>query len=165
MFTLVTYIFTAHQIYGDPEMHDQIRQLCMDYMELNRDHFSQYVTEEWSDYIRRKRQDRCFGNHTEMQAISELFNRPIEVYAHCTGVRTLLPRTHKALSITARTHLLDSMESHRAVEYLSWTIQCHRQSTHPIELPPWQSLQLCDPSRHASCRCRIGSTFIGTWLG
>jgi len=75
----------AHQIYGDPEMHDQIRQLCMDYMELNRDHFSQYVTEEWSDYIRRKRQDRCFGNHAEMQAMSELFNRPIEVYAHCTG--------------------------------------------------------------------------------
>jgi OTU domain-containing protein 5 len=33
-------------------------------------------------YIARKRQDRCFGNHLEIQVMSELYNRNIEVYAY-----------------------------------------------------------------------------------
>lgn len=36
-------------------------------------------------YINRKRQDTCFGNQLEMQAISELYNRPIEVYIYKIG--------------------------------------------------------------------------------
>ena len=52
----------------------------MDYMEKERDHFSQFVTEEFSSYIARKREDKCFGNNIEMQAISEVYCRPVEVY-------------------------------------------------------------------------------------
>merc|ERR1712137_1399260 len=33
----------AHQMYGDQDMHDQIRLLTMNYMEVNRDYYSQYV--------------------------------------------------------------------------------------------------------------------------
>jgi hypothetical protein len=36
----------------------------------------------WIRYIARKRQARCFGNHLEMQAMSELYNRNIEVYSY-----------------------------------------------------------------------------------
>jgi hypothetical protein len=57
-----------------------LSQLCMDYMEKERDHFSQFVTEDFSSYIARKREDKCFGNNIEMQAISEVYCRPIEVY-------------------------------------------------------------------------------------
>ncbi|CAG2100305.1 unnamed protein product [Medioppia subpectinata] len=89
----------ADQIYGDQEMHESVRKLCMDYMvrititlyslymavlndyyAKNGDYFSQYVTEDFTAYIERKRLNHIHGNHIEMQAMSEIFNRPIEVY-------------------------------------------------------------------------------------
>jgi len=70
----------ADQIYGDQEMHASVRKLCMDYMAKNGDYFSQYVTEDFNAYIERKRLNHIHGNHIEMQAMSEIFNRPIEVY-------------------------------------------------------------------------------------
>lgn len=70
----------ADQIYGDQEMHNTVRKLCMDYMEKNSDYYSQYVTEDFEKYVQRKRSDHIHGNHIEMQAMSEMFNRHIEVY-------------------------------------------------------------------------------------
>lgn len=51
----------------------------------NADYFSHYVTEDFTTYLNRKRLDHCHGNHVEMQAICELFNRPIEVYQYSIG--------------------------------------------------------------------------------
>ena len=51
----------------------------------NRDHFAEFATEDFETYIRRKREHTCYGNHLEMQAMSEMFNRNIEVYAYSTG--------------------------------------------------------------------------------
>ncbi|XP_064486928.1 OTU domain-containing protein 5-B-like [Ornithodoros turicata] len=70
----------ADQVYGDQEMHHALRKLCMDYMAKNSDYYSQYVTEDFEKYVERKRCDHIHGNHIEMQALSEMFNRPIEVY-------------------------------------------------------------------------------------
>ncbi|XP_022252713.1 OTU domain-containing protein 5-A-like isoform X2 [Limulus polyphemus] len=70
----------ADQVYGDQEMHSVVRKQCMDYMAKNADYYSQYVTEDFEKYIERKRCDHIHGNHVEMQALSEIFNRPIEVY-------------------------------------------------------------------------------------
>jgi hypothetical protein len=56
----------------------------MDYMMKNRDYFSQYVTEDFTAYVNRKRSDHCHGNHLEIQAMSELFNRVIQVYHYST---------------------------------------------------------------------------------
>jgi len=70
----------AHQLYGDQEMYDTIRKNCVVYMEKERDHFSQFVTEDFTDYLKRKRLDTVFGNHLELQAIAEIFNRPILIY-------------------------------------------------------------------------------------
>lgn len=61
-------------------MHKVLRKLCMDYMAKNSDYYSQYVTEDFEKYVERKRSDHIHGNHIEMQALSEMFNRPIEVY-------------------------------------------------------------------------------------
>ena len=52
----------------------------------NADFFKQYVTEEFTTYLNRKRMDSCHGNHVEMQALSELYNRPIEVYQYGGGM-------------------------------------------------------------------------------
>ncbi|RWS27629.1 OTU domain-containing protein-like protein [Leptotrombidium deliense] len=70
----------ADQVYGDQEMHKIVRNLCMDYMAKNEDYFSQYITEDFKEYLRRKRCEHSHGNHIEIQALSEMFNRPIEVY-------------------------------------------------------------------------------------
>lgn len=59
-------------------MHQALRKLCMDYMAKNSDYFSHYVTEDFNEYIKRKRLNSCHGNHVEIQAMSEMFNRPIE---------------------------------------------------------------------------------------
>ena len=32
--------------------------------------------------------DQCYGNNIEMQAIAEMYNRPIEVYQYTTGKPT-----------------------------------------------------------------------------
>ncbi|XP_074644718.1 OTU domain-containing protein 5-like isoform X2 [Tubulanus polymorphus] len=72
----------ADQVYGDQEMHGIVRKHTLDYIAKNRDHFSQYITEDFNTYLNRKRMDNCHGNHIEMQAISELFNRPVEVYQY-----------------------------------------------------------------------------------
>lgn len=75
----------ADQVYGDQEMHSTVRQNCVDYMAKNNDFYKQFVTEDFTMYLNRKRTDHCHGNHIEMQALSELYNRPIEVY-QCTSL-------------------------------------------------------------------------------
>ncbi|MCO5579529.1 hypothetical protein L7F22_033384 [Adiantum nelumboides] len=72
----------ADQVYGDPEMHNETRQMCIDYMEKERDHFSQFVTESFSAYCKRKRRDRAFGNNLEIQAMAEMYNRPIHIFCY-----------------------------------------------------------------------------------
>lgn len=51
----------------------------------NADYFSNYVTEDFTTYINRKRKNNCHGNHIEMQAMAEMYNRPVEVYQSGTG--------------------------------------------------------------------------------
>lgn len=72
----------SDQVYGDEEMHSTIRSQCMDYIAKNADYFKQYMTEEIDRYLSRKRQDTCHGNHIEIIAIAEIYNRPIEVYEY-----------------------------------------------------------------------------------
>lgn len=72
----------ADQVYGDQEMHNIVRQNCCDYMGKNSDFFKHYITEDFTEYLNRKRRVSCHGNHIEMQAMSELYNRPIEVYSY-----------------------------------------------------------------------------------
>ncbi|CAF4524325.1 unnamed protein product [Rotaria sp. Silwood1] len=72
----------SDQVFGDEEMHAIVRQNCMDYIVKNSDFFRAYITEDFDQYITRKRRQNCHGNHIEMIALSELYNRPIEVYEY-----------------------------------------------------------------------------------
>lgn len=104
----------ADQVYGDQEMHAVVRNHCMDYIvsiiffflwtifflftlihvptyifilfqSANRDFFSQYLTEDVGSYVNRKRKHNVHGNHIEMQAMSEMYNRPVEVFCYRSG--------------------------------------------------------------------------------
>jgi hypothetical protein len=54
----------------------------MDYMLKNADYFSQYVTEDFEQYVNRKRSDHSYGNNLEMQAMAEMYSRTIEVHQY-----------------------------------------------------------------------------------
>ncbi|KAJ6830759.1 OTU domain-containing protein 5 isoform X2 [Iris pallida] len=74
----------ADQVYGDPEAYDMARQMCIDYMERERDHFSQFITEGFTSYCKRKRRDKVYGNNVEIQSFCEMYNRPIHIYCYST---------------------------------------------------------------------------------
>lgn len=63
-------------------MHDVIRHRCCDYMALNADYFRNWVTENFEDYISRKRLLHTHGNHIELQAMSELYLRKFEIFEY-----------------------------------------------------------------------------------
>jgi OTU-like cysteine protease len=85
------------QVYGSADNHGEVRERCMDFMARNEEHYSNFVAigscdtdadaipesradTAFQDYVARKRINGVHGNHAEIQAISELFNRPVEVY-------------------------------------------------------------------------------------
>ncbi|XP_052779119.1 OTU domain-containing protein 5-A-like [Mya arenaria] len=72
----------ADQVYGDQEMHGTVRKQCIEYLAKNSDYYSHYVTEDFNTYLNRKRMENCHGNHLEIQAMCEIYNRPIEVYQY-----------------------------------------------------------------------------------
>ncbi|XP_073269994.1 OVARIAN TUMOR DOMAIN-containing deubiquitinating enzyme 6-like [Primulina huaijiensis] len=74
----------ANQVYGDSEQYDLVRQMCIDYVERERDHFSQFITEGFTTYCKRKRRNEVHGNNMEIQALSEMYNRPIHIYSYST---------------------------------------------------------------------------------
>lgn len=71
----------SEAVYGDAEMHAHVRELCVAHMRRERDHFARYVTEDFGAYLARKAQPGVHGNHVEMQALCELFCRPILVHS------------------------------------------------------------------------------------
>ena len=77
-------------VYGDATMHSQVRRSCMDFMDREADHFRSFVADEdFDEYIARKRLDGMHGNHTEIQAMSELYNRSIEVFVPKNGIEPI----------------------------------------------------------------------------
>jgi len=86
----------ADQMYGDQEMHNCVRNQCMDYIERNADYFSNYVTEDFNEYIRRKRVSAVHGNHLEIQALSEMYNRPIHIYCYSSEPINIFQAIHRS---------------------------------------------------------------------
>jgi len=77
------------QVYGDAIQHGDVRRACMDFVASDPDHFAPYVGEPIQQYIERKRHDGVHGNNTEIQALSELYNRPIHIYTAAGGTQPL----------------------------------------------------------------------------
>ena len=80
----------SDQIYGNEEYHNIIREKCMKYLLIERQFFSQFIEggdKEFDNYINMKSKSGVWGDDVELQAISELYNRPIEIY--CGAVKPL----------------------------------------------------------------------------
>ncbi|OQR73072.1 OTU domain-containing protein 5-A-like [Tropilaelaps mercedesae] len=103
----------ADQIYGDQGMHGVVRKLCMDYLTKNADYFSHYLTEPFDQYVERKRRANAHGNHIEMHALSEMYNRPIEIYHYSEEPINIFHGSHKSGLDPIR------LSYHRGVHYNS----------------------------------------------
>ena len=67
----------AHQVYGDYELHNLVRQRCMDYMEADAGFYSQFVEggmAAFPFYLRAKRLNACWGDDPEIQVHTHSFS-------------------------------------------------------------------------------------------
>ncbi|GAX11939.1 OTU domain-containing protein 5 [Fistulifera solaris] len=92
------------QVYGDASMHAEIRERCMDFMARDPEHFAPFVDGDFAAYIKRKRRLGVHGNNPEIQAMSELFNRPFEVFTPDRGTEPLniFQSTYKTKDVPIR---------------------------------------------------------------
>jgi len=76
----------AHQVYGDPEQHFVVREKALNYIERQRDYFEAFVEdgEDFFCYCERMKKNGEWGGEMVIQAMSELYGRPVEVYAYQT---------------------------------------------------------------------------------
>ncbi|KAK6588027.1 cysteine protease [Cryptosporidium xiaoi] len=72
----------SFQLYETDEYHEIIRSFCMDVVEINKDSYSNFVSEYLNveSYISEKRKLGVWGDNIEIQAMSELYHIPIYIY-------------------------------------------------------------------------------------
>lgn len=93
----------SDQLYDDEKYHSNIRKYCLDYIELEENFFRNYVVQgaiasRFKDYISKKRKDGVWGDDIEIQALSEIYMCPIEIYAYSnTPMRTFHETSNKNL--------------------------------------------------------------------
>ena len=85
----------AHQVYGDDSLHAIMREKCCDYMELHSEKFSEFIDtdnhyRDFAHYLDTMRTLRTWGDNLEITALSELYQRRVEVYAQETTPRITL---------------------------------------------------------------------------
>ena len=74
----------AHQAYGDEEEHRMVRIRCMDYIQKEGDYFKGFIEGGLEAYANHKKVNGVWGDDIEIQAMSEIYDRPIEIYAYDT---------------------------------------------------------------------------------
>jgi OTU domain-containing protein 5 len=73
----------AHQIYGDAEAHLLVREKCMAYILAGADYFKAFIADEnIQAYCARKAKSGVWGDDVELQALSEIYDRPIQIFAN-----------------------------------------------------------------------------------
>jgi len=75
----------ADQLYGEENVYEVIKKTCFDYIEIEKDFFSQYIEgglDNFDYYIAMKRRDGVWGDDVEIQALSEIYGRNIQIYSH-----------------------------------------------------------------------------------
>ena len=76
----------AYQVYGEQDMCYLLRERCMEYVLASRDYFKDFIDTTIDGsielYCQRKSQDKVWGDDLEIEALSEIYGRPIEIYAY-----------------------------------------------------------------------------------
>lgn len=71
----------SDQLYGNQDYSANIRALCCEYLKIEKDYYSDYITSNNIDtYVQYMAKDAVWGGNIELQALSELYNIKIEIY-------------------------------------------------------------------------------------
>jgi hypothetical protein len=73
----------AHQVYGDADKHDALRNACCDYMlsDGQKEHLENFVDGDFKKYVEKMRKPKTWGGNLEIEAMQEMFDRAIEIHS------------------------------------------------------------------------------------
>lgn len=71
----------SDQIYGTPEYHTLLRDRCSKYIASERNYFEQFIAEPFDEFITRIQREGEWGDDVEIEALSEIFDCRVEIYA------------------------------------------------------------------------------------
>lgn len=91
----------SDQVYGTDKHYNILRRYCMDYLVINKRYFEPYIDEEFDEYIKDKRRDTVWGDDVEIEVLSEIYNRPVEIYR---GSNNPLKTFHEYNSVNNETN-------------------------------------------------------------
>ena len=74
----------SDQVYGSEQYHSILREKCMDYLVVQKRFFELFIEGDFNNYINEKRKNGTWGDDIELEALSEIYNRPIEIYSGST---------------------------------------------------------------------------------
>jgi len=74
----------SDQVYGTPEHHALLRDRCSKYIASERDYFKQFIAEPFDDFLARIQREGEWGDDVEIEALSEIFDCRVEIYASYT---------------------------------------------------------------------------------
>ena len=75
----------SHQLYGLTDYHDLIRAAAMKHISQERAYFSQFIVgglEKVDEYLEHQSKLGAWGDDIEIQAMSEIYNKPFEIFAY-----------------------------------------------------------------------------------
>ena len=74
----------ADQVYGDQGLHAVVRASAVRLMETQQSHFRAFMPDlegrDWNAHIAAMRADAVWGDDPEVEALSRLYNRPVEIW-------------------------------------------------------------------------------------
>lgn len=70
----------SHQMYLNEDRHVELRALCCDFMIRHRDRYESFCSTNFDEYIKHLRKDGTWGDHLEIKALEEIFDRLIIIY-------------------------------------------------------------------------------------
>ena len=84
----------SHQVYGDSCFHGLLREKCCNYMKLNSANFVNYVDTDtryldFNHYLLNMRAPGTWGGNLEITALSQLYQRTVEIYDQLTTPRNI----------------------------------------------------------------------------
>lgn len=135
----------SHQIYGDQEYYQYVKEGILEYLNLEKNFFSSYLPgglKNFDLYLNMKRLDGVWGDDLEIQAFSELYNRSVFIYAD--GIKPLKTfheeREEKRLKVNISYHgrahynSLLPVEEIEIVQYKEGILQTQPGEYEAIEL-------------------------------
>jgi len=70
----------AAQIFKNQEKHYMVRKVVAEYIKKHKSNFSEFIDENFDEYVRKLSENKFWGGDVELQAISEIYAKKIEIY-------------------------------------------------------------------------------------